>query len=46
MRAFNSVVALFWGACVRTPLVLVVGEAFSMHGLCLFGQSLALKNGS
>jgi hypothetical protein len=44
MGAFNPVVALFWGADMRTPLVLVLVEAFSMHGLCLFGQSLALKD--
>jgi hypothetical protein len=46
MGALDRVVAPFWGAVVRTPLVLAAVEAFSMHGLCLFGQSLALKGGS
>jgi hypothetical protein len=46
MGAFDQVAALFWGAVMRTPLVLVDVEAFSMHGLCPFGQFLALKSGN
>jgi hypothetical protein len=46
MKTFDRVVAPFWGAVVRTPLVLAAIEAFSMHGLCPFGQSLAIKRSS
>jgi hypothetical protein len=46
MEAFDQVVALFWGAVMRTPLVPVDVELLSMHGLCPIDQYLALKRSS